>query len=301
MQILKLIRFPNLLMIAIAQCLIRYTLVVPLLTISQKYILVTNVDFILIVLSTVSIAAAGYIINDIEDRRTDSINKPEKVIVGKKIDVSSAYIMYYLFTLTGILIGFYLQFYRPYQYIGYIHLISAGLLYFYSVTYKGILLLGNIVVSILTALSLALIVLTEPLASSDPTIVSLTAGYCVFAFLISFAREIIKDIEDQEGDAIVDLKTLPVVMGTFVSKGTAFIISLITLLLIFYIQIISEQWKTTIPFLYVLLMIQIPLLLLLLLLIRAKTKKNFYRASLLVKGIMISGIFSMLVFYLAFR
>ena len=183
MTILKLIRFPNLLMIAIAQCLIRYTLVIPLLNISQKYILVTNFDFILIALSTLLIAAGGYIVNDIEDRIADSINKPEKVIVGEKIAVGSGYKLYYIFTTIGIAIGFYLQFYRPLQYIGYINLISAGLLYFYSVSYKGIMLLGNIIISILTAMSLALIVLTEPLALSDPTVLSVSAGYFVFACL----------------------------------------------------------------------------------------------------------------------
>ena len=104
-----------------------------------------------------------------------------------------------------------------------------------------------------------------------------------------------------DGDAVADFKTLPVVMGMLTGKVTAIIITLVTLFLIIYIQFISEQWKTIIPFLYVLLLIQIPLLLLLLLLVRAKAKKNFYRASLLAKGVMISGIFSMLVFFLAFR
>ena len=301
MKILKLVRFPNLLMIAIAQCLIRYTLVVPLLSISQKYVLVTHFDFFFIVLSTVLIAAGGYIINDIEDRKADSINKPEKVIVGEKISVSTAYKLYYALTIISIAIGFYLQYIRPLQYIGYINMIAAGLLYFYSVTYKGIMLLGNFIVSILTSLSIALIVITEPLALSDPTILSLSAGYFVFAFLLSFVREIIKDIEDVEGDTSVDCKTLPVVMGTFTSKITAGIVTLVTLLLIVYIQIISEQWKSTLPFLYVLVMIQIPLALLLLLMVRAKAKKQFYQASFLTKSIMISGIFSMLVFYLAFR
>ncbi len=288
-------------MIAVAQCLFRYTLVIPILNFSGKFILLTHVDFALLVVSTLFIAAGGYIVNDIEDREADRINKPDKVMVGEKISVNNAYKFYYLFTGIGIATGFYLQFYRPIEYIGYINLISSGLLYFYSTTYKGIILLGNIIISLLTALSIALVVLTEPLALSDTTVISITAGYVVFSFLVSFAREVIKDLEDMDGDAVADFKTLPVVMGTFAGKVTAIIIVSIVLLLIIYIQIISEQWKSLIPFLYVLLLIQIPLVWLLNLIARAKSKNDFYKTSLLAKVTMINGIFSMLVFYLAFR
>ncbi len=301
MNFFKLIRLPNLLMIGVAQFLFRYTLVIPILNISEKFILLTHYDFALLVVSTLSIAAGGYIINDIEDRETDRVNKPNKIIIGEKISANNAYKLYFLFTAAGIATGFYLQFYRPIVYIGYINLISSGLLYFYSTTYKGIILLGNIIISLLTALSIALVVLTEPLALSDTTVISITAGYIVFSFLVSFAREVIKDLEDMDGDADADFKTLPVVMGTFAGKVTAIIIISIVLLLIIYIQIISEQWKSLIPFLYVLLLIQIPLACLLNLIARAKTKNDFYKTSLLAKGIMVSGIFSMLVFYLAFH
>lgn len=301
MNLLRLIRFPNLIMLAVVQILLRYTLVIPLLVFSQKYILVTTFDFILMVLSTLLVAAGGYVINDIEDQVADSINKPEKVIVGEKISVSAAYKIYYALTLLGVALGFYLQFYRPLQYIGYTQLLSAGLLYFYTITYKGVMLLGNFIISILTASSIVLIIITEPLALSDPTILTISVGYFVFAFLMNFIREIIKDIEDMDGDAVAGFKTLPVVMGIGRSKLTAIIFSVITLLLLTYVQVIAQQWQSLIPFLYVVLLIQIPLLLLLFLLVKAKEKKNFRTLSLLAKVIMASGIFSMLVFSLSYK
>ena len=202
MNLLRLIRFPNLIMLAVVQILLRYTLVIPLLVFSQKYILVTTFDFILMVLSTLLVEAGGYVINDIEDQVADSINKPKKVIVGEKITVNAAYKLYYVLTLLGVALGFYLQFYRPLQYIGYTQLLSAGLLYFYTITYKGVMLLGNFIISVLTASSIVLIVITEPLALSDPTILTISVGYFVFAFLMNFIREIIKDIEDMDGDAV---------------------------------------------------------------------------------------------------
>lgn len=301
MSILKLIRFPNLIMIAMGQSLLRYTVVTPILNVEQKITIITHFDFFLIVLSTLLIAAGGYIINDIEDRMADSINKPDRLIIGNKISLNAAYTIYYVSTIAGILIGMYLQFYNQLEYIGYINLISAGLLYFYSTTYKGILLLGNIIVSLLIAMSLALIVLTEPLALSDATILTITSGYLLFAFLVNFVREIIKDLEDAEGDKVADFKTLPVVAGINAGKTAAIVLILVIISLLFFIQAISEQWKSLIPFLYMLIIVQIPLFLLLYKIYSAKTRKDFTKASLLGKCIMIGGIFSMLVFYIAFR
>ncbi len=301
MTILKLIRLPNLIIIAIAQLLLRYTVVVPLLNVSGKIILLTHFDFILIVVSTLFLAIGGYVINDIEDRKTDNINKPQKVIVGSLISVNMAYRLYYAFTIIGLIIGCYLQFFNQINYIGYIQIVTAGLLYFYSTTYKGIMVLGNLIISLLTSMSLAIVIVTEPLAITDATTIIIGTGYFVFAFLLSFTREIIKDMEDMEGDIIGNYKTLPVVVGSNWSKALAIISVLLTLLLLVYIQFVSRQWNSLIPFLYVVISIQIPLVLLIYKIGKATIKRDFSRASLLAKGIMFCGILSMLIFYLTFK
>lgn len=95
MYFLKLIRLPNLLMMVLTQFLVRYCIIIP--AFQTEYNItgefpdhLSKFDFSLLVLSTILIAAAGYIINDIFDITADEINKPESVVIGKKITEKSA-------------------------------------------------------------------------------------------------------------------------------------------------------------------------------------------------------------------
>jgi 4-hydroxybenzoate polyprenyltransferase len=62
---------------------------------------------ILLVLSTVLIAAGGYVINNILDQKTDAINKPNNVII-EKYSETNAY-LYMALTVVGVAIGFICQ------------------------------------------------------------------------------------------------------------------------------------------------------------------------------------------------
>ena len=83
LHFIKLIRYPNLLIIVLTQYLFRYAIMIPILNIENIKPAFSDVDFALLVFSTILIAAAGYIINDYFDMRTDRINKPHKMIIGK--------------------------------------------------------------------------------------------------------------------------------------------------------------------------------------------------------------------------
>jgi 4-hydroxybenzoate polyprenyltransferase len=300
MRYLRLIRFPNLLMIILMQVLLRYTLAGPILMMEGKGLLLTNLEFALLVLSCVFIAAGGYIINDIEDVRIDSINKPDKVLIGQKISEDAAYNLYMGLTFCGILAGFYLTFVKEYNYIGYISLLSAGLLYFYATTYKCIPLLGNFIVAILTSVSIWIVILPEPFAKDSAPIVYLVFGYMLFAFLITMVREIVKDMEDLEGDQACDCKTLPVSTGIRISKGIALTFTLTLILSLAWIQWTSRQWETPLPFYYLVIFVQIPLLVLAGQIFAAKESKAFRKASFTSKLIMFTGLISMFVFYFSF-
>lgn len=311
---IKLIRFPNLLIIALTMYLVRYCLFIEYVVLGDavnnsiqigRYLVwirftLNNVDFFLLVLSTTLIAAAGYIINDYYDVKIDAVNKPEKVILGKSITRKTGMILYAVFNIAAIIIGFYLAVkIRKYN-LGFINVFVWLLLWLYSKKYKKIFLFGNIIVAFLSALVPLMPAFFEPaIYEKINSIFRFTLGYAFFAFFVSLIREIIKDIEDKEGDVAEGGKTMPVVIGSNKSKIVIsfFIFMLITLL--GYIQYMQFKGNDKLSFWYFLLAIQIPFVALLYMIIKAKEKNDFAQASLLTKGIMLTGILSMFIFYLS--
>jgi 4-hydroxybenzoate polyprenyltransferase len=298
---LRLVRLPNLLILAAGMYLLRLMVVEPFLIMSHEAPTISSLNFLLLVIATVFIAAGGYIINDIEDVETDLVNKPGKMVVGKIISKDAAWNIYLAFTFIGVCLGFYLTFVQEIRYVAYAEIIAAGLLYFYSTTYKKMMLVGNILVSALSAFTLALVYLSEPAAPSIEQIKLLATGYVVFAFMISFAREIIKDIQDIKGDKETGCRTLPVVAGITVSKILAFCLVAIVLSLLIYVQVISQQWNDLKSFIYVAAFIQIPLVLLLVSIFIATKEADYARCSFLAKLIMVTGILSMPVFFYSYE
>jgi 4-hydroxybenzoate polyprenyltransferase len=151
----RLIRWPNLVFIALTQYLF-YTCIVNPVTwkdtvnwpaISTKY-------FWLLSFSSVLVAAGGYIINDYFDLNIDRINKPDKLVIGKIISRRWAMLWHVVISLAGILIGLYVGikiFHSKKWLIGLADLVCVILLIFYSTTFKKKLLIGNIIISLLTA------------------------------------------------------------------------------------------------------------------------------------------------------
>ena len=104
MKYLKLIRYQNLLLLALMQLVFHYGF----LKLQGIYLALNDWQFGLLTLATILIAAAGYVINDIADQETDHVNKPGKNIVGKGITEDKAYNIYFGLNIIGLLIGFYL-------------------------------------------------------------------------------------------------------------------------------------------------------------------------------------------------
>ena len=299
-SIFSLIRIPNLFILALVMYMVRLMLVEPLLILSHNAPAISSLNFFIIVLSTVMIAAGGYIINDIEDMDIDLLNERVNVFNIGSITKETGYNIYLILNFIAICLGFYLTLKCKVPYVAYANLISAGLLYFYSTTYKRQFLIGNFIVSILTSFCLAIVYLTEHEASHIDSLKYLCTGYVVFAFLLSMARELIKDIEDKPGDEKAGCKTFPIVVGITVSKILVSIFILLILILLIYIQIVSHQWESQIPFLYVAVFIEIPLLILLVSLFISSNKDDYKRCSSIAKFIMLTGILSMPVFFYTF-
>lgn len=316
---LKLIRFENLLIIALTQYLIRYCVIDSLLFvrtdffIQKLFLQVSTLTFNLLVLSTLFIAAAGYIINDYFDVKTDRINRPESIVIDRFIKRRWAMIFHVAFNITGILLGVYVAYDVGNIQLSLIHVISAGLLWHYSTTFKKQLLIGNVIVSFLSAMVPIMVMLFElpklieiysimlpGISLNFLPIYKYIIAFFIFAFISSLIREIIKDIEDFHGDEETGCVTVPIKWGEKVAK--AIVLSLITniiLLLSFVVyKLFSPQ--ELIPTLYIVIGIIIPFIILFYLIIKAQVSKDFNKASKLIKFIMLVGVcFSFIIYYLS--
>jgi 4-hydroxybenzoate polyprenyltransferase len=297
---IKLIRLPNLFMIALLQMLFRYMLVEPILVEQGKALFLTPFEFGLLVLSGILVAAGGYVINDIQDRAIDRINKPKKMAIWSKVSEEAAYNYYMALTFSGVIIGFYLTFIRQIPLIGIINLICAGFLYFYSTSYKCIPILGNVIISALTSFVIWMVILPEPFATKDPIIITLAVAYVSFSFLISMIREIVKDLEDIEGDKAFGCNTLPIAFGSKISKFITIALGFILISALIWIQITSKQWETPIPFYYIIFAIQVPLMYLIYNIWHANNNFTYSSCSRIAKFVMFTGSISILVFYFSF-
>ena len=316
-SVLRLVRLPNLLIIAFTQYAMRYLIMEPLLPSSSFELQFGDFQFALLVFSTMLIAAAGYIINDYFDTQADLINKPKRVVVGVTIHRRLALILHAIMNIMGVGIGIYLAFYIKLPSLSMVFLIATGLLWFYSTNYKRQFLVGNLAVSILTGLVPLMVILFEiPLLNREYGEVMLrnnaSFGYLVawvsafsfFAFITTLIREVIKDAEDFEGDRAYGMKTVPIVLGTFWTRIVLVLMIAGTLgalvyLLLKYI-VFSVQPLDYISLIYFGLFLALPLIALAIQVLLARDKRAYRRASLLIKIVMLAGIlYSVVVLYLA--
>lgn len=298
MNILNLIRWKNLGMIALMQYLIKYALLVPF----GVEITLNGFGFSLLVLATLSIAAAGYIINDIYDVETDLVNKPDKVIVGKSVSEKTAYTLFIIFNVFGVLMGFYLSHLVGRSGFFALFVIISGLLYLYASYLKQMLLIGNIVISFLVAMSLVIVglfellpVITTQNQETQLTFFKIIFDYAVFAFILNVLREMIKDVEDVDGDYKVGMNTLPIAIGRKRATKLIFALAFLPLLLVVY-YLATYMYKHLLVVIYILVTVIAPLVYIIIKLYVAETKKDYTRLSTLIKIVMLFGMLSLLLY-----
>jgi len=307
---LKLIRWQNLLIVALTMILMRYAVIQPV--ISKITVVLAGgsgsvpltlrfpwYDFLILVLSTLLITAGGYVINDYFDIKTDLINRGE-VIVGTMIPRKQAMMWHNILNIAGVAAGFYISWKAGYFWMGILFLVVSGLLYFYSASYKRQFLIGNIVVAVLTAMVPMLVVLYEwpalyryyaTYAAGPPSLAIIfywVGGFAIFAFLTTLTREIIKDIEDFEGDNAYGRNTIPVITGILTAKLISISLIAITLTSLYLVwYFILNDGLTLI---YLTAAVAVPLLVVIYRLMTGKDRRQLHYASRLMKLIMISGL-----------
>jgi 4-hydroxybenzoate polyprenyltransferase len=237
------------------------------------------------------------------DQETDSINRPNQVIVGRSISESMAYNLYFGFTIAGALIGFYLSnlIYRD-NFFG-IFIITSLLLYIYATSFKQIAVIGNILVSLALALSVIIVGLFDIIPATDQVNrfqmmlwLELLFDYAVFAFLLNFIREIIKDLEDLNGDYNQGMRTLPIVIGVSrTAKVVAVITVIATVILLWYINNHLMNSGLYIATLYALVFLISPLIFAVVKVWTATTQKEFHLLSNVIKAVIFFGILFILI------
>ncbi|WP_293872419.1 geranylgeranylglycerol-phosphate geranylgeranyltransferase [Flavobacterium sp.] len=299
MNYLKIIRYQNLLLLAFMQLIFRYGF----LKFQNIFLSLTDLQYGLLVLSTVLIAAAGYIINDIMDQETDYDNNPESVIVGKSISEKSAYNLYFILNISGVVIGYYLAnvIHKP-SFAGAFIIVSATL-YMYATSLKQMLLIGNIIVALLLSFSVIIIGLFDLLpATYDGNraemglLFSILMDYAIFTFLINFIREIIKDMEDVDGDYNQVMSTLPITLGiNKTSKIVSALLLIATGIMLWYINSNLMLSKLYYSVVYGLLLLVGPMIFAAVKVWNANSKKEFHLLSIILKCVIFFGILSIVV------
>ncbi|MCB2409922.1 geranylgeranylglycerol-phosphate geranylgeranyltransferase [Hymenobacter lucidus] len=279
-SILRLIRLPNLLIMALCLALVQSCLLHP----NQPIAALLSGRFLLLALTSLSIAAAGYIINDYYDVKIDVINRPDRLVVGRVVNRRHAMLAHLLLSGGGVVLAGALS-----PVLGVVNMGSALLLWGYSARFKRLALVGNLSIALLTA---ALVLLPELQARTGQTMVWV---YALAAFLLTVVREIVKDVEDMRGDAEHDCRTLPIVWGVARTKWiiSFFLLSLVLLVAGGAAQSLQEyRWALGG---WLLITVVAPCLALGRYLLRADRRRDFAQLSAWCKWIMLAGVLSMVL------
>lgn len=304
-SVVQLIRLPNVLIIVFTMLMLRYCIIAPFIYSEDPAAISTMADFLVLVLTTILMAVGGYVINDYFDVKIDSINRPDKQVVNRIISARGAIKLHILLNGVAILLGFYLAYRIRAISFGLIFPFISGLLWIYSAKYKRMLLWGNFIVASMTAIVILIVWLFEffwlrmngglfiSVIGDIRWVTKMFLGYAMFAFLLSMVREIIKDMEDAEGDASYGCKTLPLVAGMQKTRYIVAALVIITMAILGYAQLVLFRLNLLMVFWYFIVAVQVPTAYLLIKLLGARDKEDYHFLSVLCKLIMVSGILSM--------
>ena len=304
----RLIRVLNLFFIFLTQFLFYYCIIVPqhsILSFSEPRL--NSYNFFLLVAASLLIAAAGYIINDYFDINIDRVNKPKRIVVDNVISRRWAMFFHFLFSLIGLALTALVAKSLNNGLLFVLNLISVIMLWFYSTIFKRKLLIGNIIISFLSAWVVMVLYVCELqidlngiLARPNQSMLKLyqlAVVYAGFAFIVSLVREIVKDMEDIEGDRKYFCQTMPIVWGTPASKIFVSVWMVVLAAMLFFMMGYALLKNYLILSGYVFLFLIIPLVDIILKLFRSSQPKDFKQLSSRIKLFMLLGILSMIVYF----
>ena len=302
---MRLVRWSNLLFLAVLLYVMQQWVAVPILNQAAFGNQLPLYDFILLIAATVLIAAGGYVVNDYFDVKIDRINRPDKLIVTHSVSKPAAMRLSVCLSAAGVICGLILAVLVRSLTIGSVFILVPGLLWFYSSSYKRLFMIGNVTVALLAAMTPMMVALVNiaqlrllfgPIMAYTTLEYDLYAwlgGFALFAFLLTWIREIVKDMQDQMGDREYECHSMPIVWGEMWTK------IFVTALIVLTIAIIGHLWYHVLPFpiswgclstRYIVFGIIIPLSGVLGLLWAAKIPNDYRNCQHLVKFTMLLGM-----------
>lgn len=305
---LKLVRIQNLLIIALLLYFVRYFLILPFYELEFLDMQFDNISFLIFVLGYVLLTAGGYAINDYYDIGIDEINKPNKTILRKEIPLNNGKYAYFILTAIGFLLSIWAILRIEAPKLIFVLLIITFLYWFYTTKYKREFLSGNIAVAFLAFIGVGITWLYEFFSAVETLVIPIKhigiltrviVIYALFSFVLTFIREIIKDITDIEGDKEFNCSTIPIKYG--VKKTKIVIYFLYFILFLIFIPALDYAFQKNMTYLIAFaIMIIIMLFFSLYKLIKASSNKDFKFLEEFIKIIFLAGIFSMQLFSLNF-
>jgi len=282
---LKAIRLPNLIIIAITQIIVKYGLI-------NRYFndlstsLFPEYHFILLVTTTICLGIFAYLINDYFDYDLDRIsNRKSKLNIAKATYYKTAWFT----AIIGLVIACLLAMQAELLYLLWIYPLVCLVLYLYSRFLKANGLVGNIVVALFTSFVIYIVMISETAVNfaQHESLYTVLISFTIFSFLINLYREIIKDLEDLEEDKLAALKTLPIRIGQERTKLLAFFIGIVLLIVVITFGVVATP--SLIPMIHVLCLVGCPLIIILFLNYKAKTTKDYFMISNLLRQIVLAS------------
>ena len=302
---MKLVRWSNVLFLAALMWIMEKWVATPILVNAYFREEMPWYILLLLILATTMIAAGGYVINDYFDVKIDRINRPDELIVTRSISKPTAMRLSWILSGIGIVCGIVVAVLLRSFTLGIIFVIVPGLLWFYSSSYKRLFMIGNLTIALLAALAPMVVAIANvailnqkyevimPYTTLGNDIYLWLGGFAVFAFLLTWIREIVKDLQDQMGDRELECHTLPIVWGETWTK--VFVTGLWTVTIVLVVWL----WWTVLPFdrgwqslstRYIVLGVLVPMLCALWLLWSAKIPSDYKTCQQVVKFTMLLGM-----------
>jgi 4-hydroxybenzoate polyprenyltransferase len=308
LDFMQMIRWLNLLILGMTMCFFRCFFILSSFSYAGYTSELPDKGFYLLLLATLLIAAAGNIVNDIFDVDTDRINRPDRPMVRGAFSEQFMMNAYYGLNAVALICAGWVCYRTGRMSVFPIFIFSIAMLWIYTQYFKKIMLLGNLVIAILSALPIWILILFEKSLfhpSADITMYKLAymlliygAVYSLFALLITFIRELVKDMEDVDGDQLTGANTLAVRFGSAIAARGAQFLLLISSSGLLKIAYTYYQAGLKIQMAYVMILLVLPLLAILFFLFKVPSKKGLGRISFILKLVMLFGIITLPVFYL---
>ena len=222
---MRLVRWSNLLFLAALVWLMEKWVATPVLNAAAFGEQMPWYILLLLIAATTLIAGGGYVINDYFDVKIDRINRPDEVVVTRSISKPAAMRLSMSLSGVGIACGLIVALWLRSLPIGILFILIPGLLWFYSSSYKRLFMIGNLIIALLAAVTPLLVAMVNvallqlryaeilPYTTLVHDLYAWLGGFALFAFLLTWIREIIKDMQDQMGDRELECHSMPVVWG----------------------------------------------------------------------------------------